>query len=487
MVKEIIYEYGRAFGEFSLLTDYSDRECTIPNINLETKLAHNLILKIPLISAAMTSVTGYEMALALGKEGGLGVLPASLPIEEQANIVRRIKNYEMSFVEEPLIAKDNYTIEEVLKLVENHGHAKIPIVDRNNIFKGIFLHSEYWKMDVNRQENVCKVMVPFNKNGEIPYTNIPEISVDDVKDFLRTNNQNYLVVLDDQNRLVKLAFKKDVEKIKLGAAISTHLGWQERVHANLEAGVDLVVIDSSDGYSEFTRDVIVGYKNMKIDIPICAGNVITYEGARFLMETGADIVKVGMSSGSICTTQREKAVGRGPVAALVDCDKARYEFFKFSGKYVPLIIDGGISGAADIILALTMADAVMMGNWFNRFLEAAGEKLDKYGKPTRNESEIVYVGTWGEASNRARNLDRYGHSSMKTFFEEGIEGYVEYEGRLKPVLKGVLVRIKGGIANTGAKDLRQFRAKARIELNSPFTTMVVSNIHDVKTRLGDKD
>jgi IMP dehydrogenase len=421
------------------------------------------------------------MALALGKEGGLGILPARLPVAEQADIVRRIKAYEMGFVEEPETAPENATVEEVLRLVEQFGHSKIPIVDRNNTFLGMFIQQHYWEADATPQDRAAVTMIPFG-SGDIPCCHTPEITVEQAKDLLQSGGQRYLVVLDDQNRLVKLAFQKDVEKIKVGSAITTYRGWQERVQANVSAGTDLVVVDTSDGHSDFVSDLVEEYRSMNLNIPLCVGNVITYEGALFLMEKGADLVKVGMSSGSICTTQREKATGRAPMTALLEAERARQDYQKSSGRYVPLVKDGGITGPADLIIALTVADAAMMGYYFNRFFESAGEKLGRDGKITRDEKQMVSVATWGEGSSRAQNLDRYGHATRKTFFEEGVEGRVPYLGRLKPWLKKDMMKVRAALSNAGCLNLDKLRSQAVIELNSLHAGHIIGAPHDVKTK-----
>jgi len=478
VVKDIIWEPGRTFGEFSLLTGYTPKNCLISDISLGTDLTGGLELRLPFLSAAMTSVTGYEMALALGREGGLGILPSRLSVEEQVGIVGKIKSYEMSFVDSPLTVRDDATIEDVLREIERHGHSKIPVVDRNNVFRGIFVREHYWAADAEVGDKVSSVMIAFDKaNNDIPYSAKPGLTVDEAKQLF-DGKSNYVVVLDNQDRLVKLAFRKDVEQVRVGSAISTHEGWMERVEANLEAGVDLILIDTSDGHTEFVGELISQYKNMGTDVPICAGNVITYDGALFLMEQGVDIVKAGMSSGSICTTQHEKAVGRGPMTALLEVQRARESFS--TNRYVPLIVDGGVSSSADMIIALTVADAIMMGNYFNGFFEAAGEKIDGNGAETTFEPDMKEVRTWGEGSDRARNLGRYGHSSRRTFFAEGVEGTVLYMGRLKPNIKIDTMKIRSAMSNAGCKTLKDFRDNAVLELNSPFTSMVVSNVHDVK-------
>jgi IMP dehydrogenase len=202
-----------------------------------------------------------------------------------------------------------------------------------------------------------------------------------------------------------------------------------------------------------------------------------------LMEAGADMVKEGMSSGSICTTQKVKATGRGPMTSLLETVRARDDYFKKSGRYVQVIADGGITGSADMIIALAAgADMLIMGNYFNKFYEAAGPKLDENKKPTNTESKIKYVETWGEGSERARNLGRYGHSHRRTFFAEGVEGMVPYAGRLKPNIERDMQIIKAALSNVGAMNLEEFRKKSILEPNSAHTSQIVSTTHDITTR-----
>jgi IMP dehydrogenase len=483
MVKEILGDYkaaGRTFSEFSLLPGYTKADCIPANVDLETKLG-SLVLRIPMISAAMTSVTGYEMALALGKEGGLGILPAKLPIEEQADIVQRIKKHEMSFVDEPQKARETATVEAVLRILARYGHSKIPIVDRNNQFLGLFDQQRYLESNARPKDSVKTVMIPFD-GGAIPFVNNESITVDEAKKHLEGVGKNYLVVLDKQNRLVKLAFKKDEETVKVGAAISTYPGWDKRVEALVRAGVDLVSIDTSDAHSEFVDKVIQGYKAMKTGAPLCVGNIVTYEAARHLMEQGADAVKIGMSSGSICITKRQKSVGRAPMTALIEAGRAQADHMKEKKSYVPIIMDGGIATSADMIIALTIADAIMMGGYFNHFFEAAGEKLDRSGAETTDESKMVSVATWGEGSLRAQNLDRYGHETKRTFFEEGKLGRVPYLGRLKPTLKQDLMKVRAALCNAGSLSLHELRRDSSVELNSLTSNDILANTHNMEVR-----
>jgi len=391
----------------------------------------------------------------------------------------------MGFVEEPTTIRDNATIEEALRTVERQGHSKIPVVDKNNEFKGMFDYKYYIKTaSATPADCVTKAMIPQDEMKKHTI-DCPGMLVGQAKCAMFERNVNHLVVLDSEGRLEKLAFRKDEEKIKVASAISTHSDWKKRVEANIAEGVDMIVIDTSDAYNEFAEEVIRAYKQNGYKAPICAGNIITYDGAMCLMKAGADIVKIGMSSGSICITKREKAVGRAPMTALMEADRAREDFGKlnkYAPKYIPIIMDGGITCAADMIIALTIADAVMLGGYLNGFHEAVGEKFDEHGQITTDEHAMREVATWGEGSRRAQNLDRYGHSTKTTFFPEGVEGTVPYKGRLKPGLTRDLTKIKAAMSNAGCYNLRQFRNDTVIELNSSYSGDIIGSSHSIKEK-----
>ena len=278
-----------------------------------------------------------------------------------------------------------------------------------------------------------------------------------------------------------MELKQDMDKIYVGVGVSAAEGWQEVVTKCSEAGASLFSLDTSDADGDFAGNLIKEYKqlmnSLNLNISFCAGNIVTYEAAKYLMESGADIIKVGMSSGSICTTKREKATGRAPLTALIEADRARKDYFKETGKYVPIIIDGGVANSADMVIALTIADAIMCGGYFNGFYEAAGAKLDAAFIPTTDESKMKWVETWGEGSDKARNLDRYGHGTRKSFFAEGEEGLVPYKGRLKPGFEKDLRKIKAALYNAASCSLPEYRKKAVIELESPHASQIVGSTH----------
>ena len=470
---------GRTFGEFVLLPDYGDNHCRVDNIDLTCKLHDRLQLGITVLSAAMTSVTGYEMALALAKEGGLGIIPCGLPQEDQVGIVRRIKAFEMGFVAEPIKIRENRSIEDALAMIRRFGHSKIPIVDVNNVYQGMFDLEIYIRSPASHKDPITTVLAQ-----NVPTLVRSDLTIDEAKVHFAQSADRYLVILDNQGRLVKLAFKKDEERLKVGAATNTHDGWEQRARALGEAGVDLIVIDTADAHTPFSKIVLNRYNQLRsngdpaFQAPICAGNVVTYNGALHLMNAGADMIKEGMSSGSICTSAQKTAAGRAPMTSLIEVCRAR-DFFKEAGRYVPIIADGGISDPASLLIALTHADACMMGGVLNRYLEAAGPKLDNNRIPTTDEHQMEWVETWGEASARAHNFVRYQHAGIRTFVEEGIEDVVPYCGRLKPGLSDFFKNVYVGFVRAGCRTLPEFRKRAVIELLSEAASGIVKRPHHV--------
>ncbi len=482
MVKHIIWEPGRTFGEFSLLPNHKTDENDLSTVSLETRLAENLVLGVPFMSAAMGSVTEYEMCLALGKAKGRGVIPVGMSLEKKLRILTDLGRTDLTFVENPITLLNTKTVEGAIREVEKRGYSTIPVVDKFQKFLGMFTMEHYWGLDVPIDAPVTEAMIPYNGPGKgIDVCLNPGITISGVKEEFGKTKGKYLVVLDDLQRLDKMAFRQDMDKLSAGVAISVSKGWQEIVESCAKAGADFFSMDTSDADGEFACNFIKEYKRLNNGIPLCAGNVVTYEAAMHLMRAGADMVKVGMSSGSICTTQREKATGRAPMTALLEVARARADYFKETGKYVSIVIDGGVATSADMVVALTVADAVMGGNYFNKFYEAAGQKLDKNFKPTTDESRMAWVETWGEGSEKARSLNRYAHKSRKTFFAEGVEDVVvQFAGRLKPNFEKDMQKIKTAMYNAASQDLPEYREKAVLEINSMHTSQIVSTTHHIQ-------
>lgn len=475
---DILKGPSRTFGEFSLLTDYTPEGCTIETISLAQDLC-GIKMGIPFLSAAMQSVTGFELALEIARNDGLGVLPGNLDIGIEAGLVEKIKKQDMPLIEDYVYARPSETIEQVLGKVAKYGHSTIPVVDRFLRFLGWFRESDYDRT-VPKDNPVKNVMIPRRKITTCRY----RLTFEEVQKEFGETEQKCLPMLDSARHLHKLAFKRDIEKPKVAAATSSHADWRERVGACIEAGADMIIFDSSHGHNYYQEHAIMDYKKDSRfkDVPVCGGNVITAKGFRYLAEAGADIVKVGMGVGSICTTAETKATGRGQYTAVYAVVKARDRFFKKTGKYIPIIADGGISYSGQMVIALTTADFIMMGNYFNKFFEAAGRAIDSEGnfveKNKFDDSRIRFIETWGEGSERAKNYVRYGHLTKKTSFAEGIEGKVKYGGMMKPSLERDVSAIKAALRDTGSYNLRQFRENSEIELRSEHS-LLESRVHDV--------
>lgn len=478
MVKRIIWEPSRSLKEFVLLPGYTGNDCTIDKISLETRLAKNLVLDIPFLSAAMMSVTGHSLALELAQNGGLGVIPDGFQIKDQVSIIKRIKNFEAGFINNPLTAKPAESIASVLEKINKFGYSTMFIVDDYRAFLGVFDENNYDKT-IDVREPVEKAMIPFDKkNGKEISWYDSKLSLKEIKKSFEKNSCKFAVLLDGQGRLVNASFKKDFKELKVAASINTYEGWAERAKACVEAGADLITIDTSDAFNYFALKVIKEFKASYPEVPVCFGNIVTEEAFYKGVEAGADMVKVGMGIGSICSTTDIKALGRGQFSAGLEVCSARDNAFKENGNYVPVILDGGISNARDMVIALTLVDAIMLGNYFNKFFEAAGQALNRDKKPTSTEEETAFKETWGEGSRKAQNYRRYGHRSVKTAFEEGVEGTVEYKGRLKPNLERDILKIKSALSNAGCKNLKEFREKAVLEVISPLS-QADAGFHDL--------
>ena len=475
---------GLDFNDVNILPDHTPEGCKVTTVSIDTMLG-NLHLNIPLLSAAMGSVTGYDMALALGKEGGLGVLPVRMELADKLEAIASIKSHGVNFVERPVHAYDSDSLDKVIRLVEQHGHSKIPIVDQNNKFMGMFDMDRY--METSQAKHSSRVSDYMIGYDDVLRVDNPDITTTEAKALLDKKGLNYLVVMDEQKHLAKLFFRRDAEPIPVAAAISSHDGWKDSAIALLRAGADMIVVDSSDSDNDYVKRLIKAYKKLpeakERGTPLCIGNVVTYKSAISLMRWGADIVKIGMATGSICTTRKVKGVGRPILTALLAADKARADYFKTSGRYVPIIADGGVDDTAALNIALTISDAVMRGGYFNSFFEAAGEKCDESKKilndPVAYEDKIRWVVTYGEGSDYARNLVRYGHDQFKTFCAEGEYGHVEYRGRLKPGVNQDMKVLRAAMVNVGAMNLIQYREKAELEEMSEAAKRKTANTHNM--------
>lgn len=499
-------EPSRTFGEYLLIPSLTTKDCIPANVELAAPVVRfkadpkqpgpfarqsALSINIPVTSALMQSVSGADLAIALARVGGLSFVFGSQSVEDQVAMVRRVKNYKAGFVVSDSNLKPTATLADVLAMTDRTGHSTIPITEDgtpNGKFVGIITSRDYRLGYTPMDARVSEIMTPLRSM----HCAKVGIELREANDLIWKHKLNCLPVVDQEDRLVCLVFRKDHDahqehpfenvdtekRLVVGAGINSR-DYQERVPALMDAGADVLCIDSSDGYSEWQRETIAYVKSQYGDRGyIGAGNVVDREGFLYLVEAGADFVKVGIGGGSICITREQKGIGRGQASAVIEVAKARDEYFQKTGVYVPICSDGGVSQDYHITLALAMgADFVMLGRYFARFDEAPGRKLR-----INNQFMKEY---WGEGSNRARNWQRYDHGGATTGktkdqleFEEGVDSYVPYAGKLKDNLDVTLAKVKSTLCNCGALNLPDFYRTARLTVASAVS-IHEGGAHDV--------
>ncbi|AGC68141.1 inosine-5'-monophosphate dehydrogenase GuaB [Thermoclostridium stercorarium subsp. stercorarium DSM 8532] len=494
----IIYpEVSRTFSEFLLLPNLTTRDCTPDKIDLTTPLVKfskdenpPMKLNIPIVSAIMQSVSNDTLAIALARCGGLSFIYCSQPIESQAEMVRKVKKHKSGFVVSDSNVSPNQTLRDVLAIKEKTGHSTIAVTDdgtANGKLLGIITSRDYRLSRDPLDKKVADFMTPFKDLvvGRLG------ITLSEANDIIWENKLNCLPIVDDEQRLHYLVFRKDYDdhkanpeqlmdskkRLMVGAGINTW-DYKERVPELVKAEVDVLCVDSSDGFTEFQRDTIRYVKENFPEIKIGGGNVVDKEGFMFLVESGADFVKVGIGGGSICITREQKGIGRGQASAVIEVAKARDEYFEKTGIYIPICSDGGIVHDYHIVLALAMgADFVMMGRYFARFDESPTKKVKRGNNYVKEY--------WGEGSNRARNWQRYdlgGNSNLK--FEEGVDSYVPYAGKLKDNLEVTLTKIRATMSSCGARNIKELYQKARLVVVSS-TSIIEGGAHDVILKESD--
>ncbi|WP_346864463.1 IMP dehydrogenase [uncultured Draconibacterium sp.] len=490
----IINEVSRTFNEYLIIPGLTTKEHTPDNVSLKTPLTRfskgesaKIELKTPFVSAIMQSVSDSGMAIALAKEGGVSFVYGSQTIRNQARMVAVVKKHKAGFVESRANIKPEQTLADVIAVKNRTGFSTIGVTDDgtpNGIFVGIVTGRDYRTSKDSLDKKVEDFMTPIAAliTGELG------ISLTEANDIIWDHKLNQLPIVDKDGRLQYFVFRKDYDNHKqnsnelldehkrliVGAGINTR-DYDERVPALVEAGVDVLCIDSSDGFSEWQKETIEYVKTNFKDVSIGAGNVVDRDGFLYLAEAGADFVKVGVGGGSICITREQKGIGRGQATAIIDVAKARDEYFEKTGVYIPICSDGGIVQDYHMTLALAMgADFLMMGRYFARFDESPTQKLMVGGNYVKEY--------WGEGSNRARNWQRYdmgGNSSLK--FEEGVDSYVPYAGKLKDNLEITLGKIKSTMCSCGVTTLTDLQAEAKITLVSS-TSIIEGGAHDVMVK-----
>ncbi len=489
----IYEEPSRTFNEYLLVPGYSSSECIPERVSLKTPLVRykrgeepEISLNIPMVSAIMQSVSDDRMAVALATEGGLSFIYGSQSIESQAAMVRAVKDYKAGFVKSDCNLKPDFTLADVLELKELYGHSTMPVTEDGTAtgkLLGIVTSRDYRISRMDTTELVSSFMTP----REALVTAEEGISLKTANDIIWDHKLNCLPIVNGDDHLVGLVFRKDYDNHKenplelldshkcymVGAGINTR-DYAERVPALVEAGADVLCIDSSEGFSEWqSRTIDWIREHYGNTVRVGAGNVVDGEGFRFLADAGADFIKIGIGGGSICITREQKGIGRGQATAVIDVARERDKYFEETGIYVPICSDGGIVYDHHITLALAMGvDFVMLGRYFARFDESPTNRVNVNGTYMKEY--------WGEGSSRARNWQRYdlGGSKKGLTFEEGVDSYVPYAGSLKDNVSATLAKVRSTMCNCGALTIPELQQKAKLTVVSS-TSIVEGGAHDV--------
>ena len=488
----IFKEPSRTFSEYLLVPGYSSVDCTPDNVSLKTPLVKfakgedaPLHMNIPLTSAIMQAVSDDRMAVSLAKEGGVSFIFGSQSIESQSTMVARAKSYKAGFVVSDSNIRPDATLKDVLALKEKTGHSTVAVTEDGSCFgklAGMITSRDYRVSRMTGSEIVRDFMTPIEKLVTAP----SGTSLREANDIIWDNKLNALPVIDKKGHLLHMVFRKDYDSHKenplelldshkkyvVGAGINTR-DYKERIPALLEAGADVFCIDSSEGFTEWQKITLDWVREQYGDtVKVGAGNVVDSEGFRFLAECGADFIKVGIGGGSICITREQKGIGRGQATALIDVAKARDEYFKETGIYIPICSDGGIVHDYHFTLALAMgADFLMLGRYFARFDESPTNKVSVGGSYMKEY--------WGEGSSRARNWQRYDMGgAQKLTFEGGVDSYVPYAGSLKDNVTLTLGKVRSTMCNCGAMTIPALQKNAKLTLVSS-TSIVEGGAHDV--------
>ena len=491
----IFEEPSRTFSEYLLVPGYSSKECRVDNVSLKTPVVKfrkgeepELTMNIPLVSAIMQAVSGDELAIALAKEGGISFIYGSQSIESQAAMVRKVKSHKAGFVTSDANIRPDQTLRELLELKERTCHSTTAVTEDGTAegrMVGLVTSRDYRISRMSLDEKVCNFMTPFEK---LVYAE-EGVTLSEANDILWEHKLNALPIVDKDQRLTAFVFRKDYNSHKeypdelldehkryvVGAGINTR-DYAERVPALVEAGADVLCIDSSEGYSEWQKMTLDFIREKYGDtVKVGAGNVVDRDGFNYLADAGADFIKIGIGGGSICITREQKGIGRGQASAVIEVAKARDEYYEKTGVYIPICSDGGIVYDYHMTLALAMgADFLMLGRYFSRFDESPTAKLNINGTYVKEY--------WGEGSNRARNWQRYDMGGdSKLSFEEGVDSYVPYAGPLSDNVRQSLQKVKSTMCNCGQLTIPDLQKNAKLTVVSA-TSIVEGGAHDVILR-----
>ncbi len=471
-------ETALTFDDVLLLPDYS--EVLPSNVDLTTRLTKNLSINIPIISSAMDTVTESRMAIALAELGGIGIIHRNLSIVDQANEVRAVKKFESGIVRDPTTISSGSTVGDLIQLTKELNISGMPVVDDDNLV-GIVTSRDF-RNESNMTAMVSSIMTPKEKL----ITAKENESIDNIKTLLYRNRIEKILLVDDAFGLKGLITLKDINKSKdypsatkdsegrllVGAAIGNATDTEERTEKLVQAGVDVLVVDSAHGHSQGILDRVKKVKKDYPNIDVIGGNVATAEGAIALMKAGADGVKVGIGPGSICTTRIVTGVGVPQITAIADVVSSMKK------KGIPVIADGGIRFSGDFAKAIAAgADSVMLGSILAGTEEAPGQVELFQG---RSYKAYRGMGSVGAMSGESSSGDRYFQDNQQTdkLVPEGIEGRVPYKGWVETTIHQMLGGLRQSMGYTGCKDIDTMKTKPKF-VQITTSGMNESHVHDV--------
>lgn len=487
---KIYDELSRTFSEYLLIPKLTKKTDTSKNVSLKTPITKfkkgekPLEMEIPFTSAIMQAVSDDKLAVSLARQGGISFIFSSQPIEAQGKMIKRVKEFKLGFVKSKYNLTEDSTLQDVVRIKEETKHTTITVTSDGSPhgdLKGIITSRDWRVPKMPLSTKVIDFMTPREKLicGEIG------IGLEEAYDMLWDNKLDVLPIVDG-SKLNTLVFRKDYDSdaenpcallddkkaYVVGAGVNTH-DYKTRIPVLVENGADILCIDSSDGYSEYQKDVINFVReNYGDEVKIGAGNVVDEDAFLYLAEAGADFIKIGVGGGSICITREQKGIGRGQATAVLEVAKARNKYYEETGVYIPICSDGGIVQDYHVTLALAMgADFVMLGRYFARFDESPGNKFKLNGNYVKEY--------WGEGSSRAQNWARYDKLEKKGMqFEEGVDSYVPYAGPLKDTLNITLEKVKAAMSNSGCTTIPEFQEKATLTVVSSMS-LNEGSAHDV--------
>lgn len=472
-----ITQQAITFDDVLLLPRYSN---VLPHqVDLKTNITRNIQLNIPLVSAAMDTVTESRLAIAIAQEGGIGIIHKNMSIQAQAQEVKKVKRFENGMVIDPITIKQESSIKEVMQLAKEHNFSGFPVVDDNNMIIGIVTKRDF-RFAKDLDEPVSSIMTP----REQLVTVAEDASQGAIKKKLHEHKIEKLLVVNEQGELVGLITTKDIERsqnkpnackdslgrLRVGAAVGTAADTKERVAALAAEGVDIIVVDTAHGHSQGVLDMVRWVKDNYPNIEVVGGNIATAEAAKDLVKAGADAVKVGIGPGSICTTRIVAGVGVPQITAISNVAEA------LEGTGVPVIADGGIKFSGDIAKAIVVgASVVMIGGLFGGTEESPGEVELFQGRSYKSYRGMGSLGAMEQGSS-----DRYfqGNTDAKKFVPEGVEGRVPYKGHLAAVIHQLIGGLRSSMGYTGSKDIQTMRTEPTF-VQITGAGLKESHVHDV--------